>query len=391
MSDKISALSRAIRNLAPNREINGLFAAIGASFWVYDPVAEEICWQQDDLDSPRGYRVRKMSIKQALQKYAQPYRVCLLQVIQAALETGFASPVRASLVTDQGPKWVELTAARFTGRDTPLVIGVMQECAGGADAPQRDTALWKAAAAVLASTSAAALIVDPAGTVLWANRSLLELFGIADVRQLLGRDVRTVPNHLGKTLTGKFAQALAGDHDSASGPFERNDGIVIELDYQFQSLAPGTANGCIVFSAEISRAKLLVEAGAVLDALPTPVLVVELDTHRILYANTAGQGELGLSAAQIGLERLTDQLLTGSDLSDLTSVLDTVGWDHGRVWQVDTHLGLKRHYRIRSCFLGKRSARRVVLEFLPAKAATDKPANDRANGFFSRLVGVSFG
>ena len=74
----------------------------------------------------------------------------------------------------------------------------------------------------------------------------------------------------------------------------------------------------------------------------------------------------------------------------MTLVLDKVGWDAGRVWQVQSHIGLKRHYRIRTCFIGKQSSRQIVLEFLPVRLEKDKPGNEKAQNFFSRLLDMSF-
>ncbi len=114
---------------------------------------------------------------------------------------------------------------------------------------------------------------------------------------------------------------------------------------------------------KIAAASTEIAATEVLDTVPTPILVADLNSRQIKYANKAGRGELGLSATQIGTERLSDKLMNSKDVRDLALVMDRVGWDAGRVWQVESHIGLKRHYRIRTCFIGNQSERQVVLEF----------------------------
>jgi PAS domain-containing protein len=167
-------------------------------------------------------------------------------------------------------------------------------------------------------------------------------------------------------------------------------GEPVEVLYDLHPMALDNPNGGIIFAGELAANSMEISASEVLDAVPTPILVADLDSRRIKYANKAGRGELGLSARQIGTERLSDTLMSANDVRDLTLVLDKVGWDAGRVWQVQSHIGLKRHYRIRTCFIGKQSARQIVLEFLPVRLEKDKPGNEKAQNFFTRLLDMSF-
>jgi len=167
-------------------------------------------------------------------------------------------------------------------------------------------------------------------------------------------------------------------------------GARTEISFVLQPLALENPIGGCIFVGDISTGSQEVPANVILDAVPTPILVADLNSRRIKYANKSGRGELGLSATQLGAERLSDKLLTPSDVRDLFQVVEQVGWDAGRVWQVQSHIGLQRHYRIRTCFIGNPADRQIVLEFLPVRKAADKPANEKAQSFLTRLLELNF-
>ncbi|MFC6658128.1 PAS domain-containing protein [Roseibium salinum] len=390
MSSSINLLLRSMRQLVPNPETSAILASVGVSYWAYDPIAEEICWQQLDADSFRGYRVAKLAIKRALDHYAPADRRRFLQVISDAVEHGFSTPARVTMTTELGQRSYDLAAARIIGKTSPLVIGLMKECQPEASASNELPNILQTLSNAFAVTSSAVLVADRNGVVRSANRQFLKLFSISDSKQIVGRDVRTIPNHLGK-LVAAIGNLLAG-HAVAAGSLKhvRKDGTTAEIVFQINPFAIDLPFGGVIFVGELSSDSLEIDAAEVLDAVPTPILVADLNSRRIKYANKVGRGELGLSATQIGTERLTDKLMSAADVRDLSLVLDNVGWDAGRVWQIESYVGLKRHYRIRSCFIGEAASRQVILEFLPARAGKDTPANEKAQNFFSRLLEMSF-
>jgi PAS domain-containing protein len=328
----------------------------------------------------------------ALQYYPQPDRTRFMQLISDAVEHGLSAPARVTMKTDTGLKTFDLVAARILAKTSPLVVGVMRECPPEADAPVELPNILPGISQAFMSASSAVLITDSKGVVRSANQQFLKLFAIKNAQQIVGRDVRTIANHLGKKLTTSFSDMLSGNAPvRGTLKLQNVPGVSIEVLFELYPLALDHVNGGAVFVGEVADASMETTATEILDTVPTPILVVDLGSRCIKYANKAGRGELGLSAAQIGRERLSDTLLSATDVRDLSLVLDKVGWDAGRVWQVQSHIGLKRHYRIRSCFIGDRELRQVVLEFLPVRVEKDKPANEKAQNFFSRLLEMSFG
>ncbi|WJS06183.1 PAS domain-containing protein [Roseibium aggregatum] len=391
MSTEVNILIRSMRQLVPNPETSAILTAMGVSYWAYDPVAEELCWQRSDPTSVRGYRLAKLSIQRALQYYIQRDRTRFLQVISNAVEHGLSQTTRVTMKTDGGHKSYDLVASRISGKPAFLIIGLMKECAPEAPVNAELPDILQNLSNVFISNSSAVLITDNKGVVHSANRQFLKLFGISNAKQVVGRDARTIPNYIGKKLAGSFAEMLRSRLASKGTlKLPQAVGDPVEVLYDLHPMALDDPNGGIIFAGELAANSVEISANEVLDAVPTPILVADLDSRRIKYANKAGRGELGLSAKQIGTERLSDTLMSANDVRDLTLVLDKVGWDAGRVWQVQSHIGLKRHYRIRTCFIGKQSSRQIVLEFLPVRLEKDKPGNEKAQNFFSRLLDMSF-
>jgi PAS domain-containing protein len=391
MSTDINILLRAMRQLIPNAETNAILSTMGVSYWAYDPIAEELCWQRTDATSVQGYRLAKMSIKKALQFYIPADRTRFLRLISGAVEHGLSAPDRVTMKTDTGKKTFDLVAARVTRKATPLIVGLMRGVAPDAPSQVERPSLLPSLSHVFVSASSAVLITDNKGVVRSANRQFLQLFDIKHGQQIIGRDARTISNHLGKKLTAAFTDMLtASSSVQGSLKLPQTTGAQIEVLFNLHPLALDNPNGGSIFVGEIAAASQEIAATEVLDAVPTPILVADLNSRRIKYANKAGRGELGLSTKQIGTERLSDKLMNANDVRDLTLVMDRVGWDAGRVWQVESHVGLKRHYRIRTCFIGDQTERQIVLEFLPVRLEKDKPANEKAQNFFARLLDLSF-
>lgn len=381
-----------MRQLVPNRETSAILSTMGISYWAYDPIAEELCWQRPDTTSIRGYRLAKLSILKALQYYLQPDRKHFMQMISDALEHGLSAPARVTMKTETGLRTYDLAAARFPEKTTPLVIGVMREHTPEPATNAELSNMLPALSHAFLSATGAVLITDHKGVVRSANHQFLKLFAIRNAKQIIGRDARTIPNFIGKKLAEAYADMLM-DKTAVQGTLKlpHAPGAPIEVQYGLYPLALDYANGGSIFLGEIAAKSMEIAAADILDAVPAPILVIDLGSHRIRYANKSGRGELGLSPTQIGIERLSDTLLSEKDVRDLTLVLEKVGWDAGRVWQVQSYIGLKRHYRIRTCFLGDREHRQVVLEFLPVRLEKDKPGNEKAQNFFSRLLEMSFG
>ena len=295
-------------------------------------------------------------------------------------------PITVTKKTDDGLKTVNMVAARLLGKSRPLVIGVVRETSQEASGKIALPNFLPGLAHALASASSAILVTDRKGVVRSANRQFLNVFSVKNTRQIIGRDVRTIPNLVGKKLAASFTEVLAKNNvvkDALNQP--QVTGGIREISFILQPLALENPVGGCIFVGDLGADAQEVPANEILDAVPTPILVADLNSRRIKYANKSGRGELGLSAGQLGTERLSDKLLTPTDVRDLTQVVDQVGWDAGRVWQVHSHIGLKRHYRIRTCFIGNPAERQIVLEFLPARKDTDKPANEKAQNFFARL------
>ena len=391
MSTEVNILIRSMRQLVPNPETSAILSAMGVSYWAYDPVAEELCWQRTDPTSVRGYRLAKLSIHRALQYYVQRDRTRFLQVISNAVEHGLSQTTRVTMKTDGSLKSYDLVASRISGKPAFLIIGLMKECLPEAPVNADLPDILQNLSNVFISNASAVLITDNKGVVRSANRQFLKLFGINNAKQIVGRDARTIPNYIGKKLASAFAEILRSNFASKGTlKLPRSEGEPVEVLYDLHPMVLDNPNGGIIFAGELATHSMEISASEVLDAVPTPILVADLDSRRIKYANKAGRGELGLSARQIGTERLSDTLMSANDVRDLTLVLDKVGWDAGRVWQVQSHIGLKRHYRIRTCFIGKQSSRQVVLEFLPVRLEKDKPGNEKTQNFFTRLLDMSF-
>ncbi|MCK7614680.1 PAS domain-containing protein [Roseibium sediminicola] len=391
MPTDLNILLRSMRQLVPNSETNALLFSMGISYWGYDPMREEICWQRTDVASVRGYRLAKLPIKQALQYYHQPDRTPFLQMISNAVEHGLSAPLRLTMKTEAGDKLFDLVAARVLRGVAPLVVGLMRECPMDTPAKLEVPSILHSLSHAFVAAPNAILVTDRMGVIRSANRQFLTMFAIKDAKNIIGRDARMVPNHIGKKLSASFA-SLFSNSKSIQDSFKlaQADGTEKTVLFSLHPLALEHANGGCVFVGEYTNKAQEIAATEILDAVPTPILVADLNSRRIKYANNAGRGELGLTPAQIGRERLTDKLLSPTDVRDLTLVLDNVGWDGGRVWQVHSHIGLKRHYRIRTCFIGDHQNRQIVLEFLPARIEKDQPGNEKARGFFSRLFEINF-
>lgn len=389
MPNDINSLLRAMRQLVPNPETNAILSTMGVWYWAYDPVSEELCWQRTDVTSVRGYGWAKMPIQKALQYYVPSDRTRFLQIICGAVEHGFSTLDRVTMKTDTGLATYDLVAARVTGKSAPLIVGLMKEIRETSENAELPN-LLPILSQVFVSTSSAVLITDHKGVIRAANRQFLKLFDIKHAKQIIGRDARTISNHLGKKLVLAFTDTLTAN-SPVKGTLKllRTTGEPIEVLFGLYPFTLENPNGGSIFVGEVLAASEEIAATEVLNAVPTPILVADLNSRRIKYANKAGRGELGLSAAQIGAERLSDKLMSAKDVRDLTLVMDNVGWDAGRVWQVESHIGLKRHYRIRTCFIGDQAERQIVLEFLPVRLEKDKPANEKARNFFSRLFDLN--
>ena len=96
MPTEVNVLIRSMRQLVPNPETSAILTAMGVSYWAYDPVAEELCWQRTDPTSVRGYRLAKLSIHKALHFYIQRDRTRFLQVISNAVEHGLSQTTRVT-------------------------------------------------------------------------------------------------------------------------------------------------------------------------------------------------------------------------------------------------------------------------------------------------------
>jgi len=384
-------LLRSMRQLVPNSETNALFYSMGVSYWGCDPVREEICWQRSDVTSVRGYRLAKLSIKQALQHYHQPDRTRFLQMISDAVEHGLSAPLRATMKTDSGNKPYDMVAARVFQGSAPLVVGLMKEVPASAPAKLEIPNILQSLSHAFIAAPGAIMVTDRQAVIRSANRPFLAMFGIKDAKHIIGRDARTVPNYVGKKLAGAFHELFTTKRMvEVTLKLAQADGAEKTVLANLHPLALEHGNGGCLFVGDYTTRSQEIAATEILDAVPTPILVADLTSRRIKYANNAGRGELGLTASQIGRERLTDKLLSAGDMKELTLVLDNVGWDSGRVWQVHSHIGLKRHYRIRTCFIGDQANRQIVLEFLPARLDKDQPANEKAKGFFTRLFEINF-
>ncbi|TYC69091.1 PAS domain-containing protein [Stappia sp. BW2] len=391
MSTEVNVLIRSMRQLVPNPETSAILTAMGVSYWAYDPVAEELCWQRTDPTSVRGYRLAKLSIQKALNYYVQRDRTRFLKVISNAVEHGLSQTTRVTMKADGRLKSYDLVASRISGKPAFLIIGLMKECPPEAPVNAELPDILENLSSIFVSHASAVMITDTKGVVRSANRQFLKLFGISNAKQIVGRDARTIPNHIGKKLALAFTDILRSSLASQGTlKLPQSTGEAVDILYDLHPMALDNPNGGIIFAGELAAHSMEISASEVLDAVPTPILVADLDSRRIKYANKAGRGELGLSPRQIGTERLSDTLMSANDVRDLTLVLDKVGWDAGRVWQVQSHIGLKRHYRIRTCFIGKQSARQIVLEFLPVRLEKDKPGNEKAQNFFTRLLDMSF-
>ncbi len=390
MSSDINILLRSMRQLVPNSETSAILSTLGVSYWAYDPIAQELCWQRTDVTSVRGYRVAKFTIQQALQFYAQPDRKRFMQLISDAVHNGLSSPIQVTMKTEAGTASFELVAALVSDKKAPLIVGLMKECRANSPSAFELPNFLKGLSHVFVSSPAAVLMTDSKGVIRFANQAFLRSFAIKNAKHIIGRDVRTIPNHLGKRLVVSFSDLLENNKEiQGSLQLPQAAGQAQELQFRLHPLELSHPHGGCIFVGEANRQPEGIDATNVLDAVPTPILVADLGSRRIIYANKAGRGELGLSATQIGTERLSDKLMSAADVRDLTEVLESVGWDAGRVWQVESHIGLKRHYRIRSCFIGERTNQQIVLEFLPVRKAKDKPANEKAQNFFTRLLDLN--
>jgi len=165
---------------------------MGVSYWAYDPIAEEVCWQKPDAASVKGYRLAKFSIQQALEHYAQSDRKRFLQVISDAIEHGMSQSITATMKTEAGLKTIDIVATRLLGKSRPLVIGVMREASQEVPGKIELPNFLPGLAHALASASSAILVTDRKGVVRSANGQFLKVFSVKNARQIIGRDVRTI-------------------------------------------------------------------------------------------------------------------------------------------------------------------------------------------------------
>lgn len=374
-------------------EFEEILALLRVAQWSYDPGENALTWQQSFVSGPENSREYSTeAMEMVLERYAPQDRTNLLQHFETILKDGNSGPKRFAVFTRTGaPSFIESAGVRVKGdKGYPIICGIYRNCAADVEAEISFRDLNGLVDKLNSLSASAIMMTDALGTIRSVNSLFLKAFRLPADHGLVGRNLRTVPNRVGKTFVNMMVAALdmpSGQEATAARSFHLHDGGEIQLDYRI--VRYGGRMGGFLFKANYKE-ETSVDMGALFDHLPTPMLAVSLQSRNLVAANAMARRYFGLRKETFTGEDITARLLKPADLRNIMTTINSVGIENGHVCQVNTLMGESQTYRIRALPYTDGDRKLLIMEFhAGAKKKTPKQApaaNDTRRGLLKRVV-----
>ena len=375
-------------------EFDAALSLLRVAQWQYDPAHNELTWQRSFVSGAGGDQQHSTEpMDTVLERYSPDDRPQLLKHFEIALKEGAAGPSRFTVFTRQGERtFIESAGVRVVGPDGHSVVrGVYRNCASdvGTESSLREFTVLLGKMAT--SSHSAIILIDQQGSVRSVNAQFCKVFKLPAEHGLVGRNIRNVPNRLGKGLVSTLISLLElGSHDvHAQKRFILPSGVELMLSYRVFYFGSGSRSGGLLFKADVDHSADM-DMGALFDHLPTPMVAIHLQDRHVVAANAMARRFFGLRKEHIMVEDITSRILNPPDLRAMMETISSLGIENGHVCQVKSLLGDSQTYRLRALPYTDNERRLLILEFHPSKKA--KSANGAGqpevhrNGLLKRVV-----
>lgn len=375
-------------------EFASLLAGLRVAQWQYGPAKNTLTWQRSffsTTDRETEYSTEPMDA--VLERFSPDERAHLLKHFETALREGRAGPTRFSVVTRQGKRsFIESAAFRVMNPDGHAsVCGIYRNCAVDVEAEYSLREATGLLGRLTGASPSAVLVIDNQGGIRSVNQQFCRVFRLPADHGVVGRNIRNIPNRLGKALVSTLLSLLelGGQDVHNQKKFILPDGSELLLTYRTFRYGAGLRSGGLVFKADLDSADE-VNMGSLFDHLPTPMIAIHLETRHIVAANAMARRYFGLRKEHIKKEDITGRILQIADLRAMMETINSLGIENGHVCTVKSLLGESQTYRLRALPYSDNDRRLLVLEFHPSKqkkqvGSGDEPVVHR-KGLLKRVV-----
>lgn len=374
-------------------EYDALLSVLRVAQWRYDPARNELTWQQSFSDVPGRSRPHSTeTMETVLERYSPDDRTRLLKHFETALKEGTVGPTKFAVFSRSGePTFIESAGIRFEGESGyPIVRGVFRNCAGNVDAEMSLRDFTGLLGRMTAVSESAIMMIDSHGGVRSVNSEFCKVFKLPADHGLVGRNIRNIPNRLGKALIGTLISLLeTGSQDvHTKKRFILPDGSELMLGYRAFRIGSGNRSRGLVFKADVEHDSG-VNMGTLFNHLPTPMVAINLADRQIVASNAMARRYLGLRKEHNQAEDITARILPLADLRSMLETISSLGIENGHICQVKSLLGESQTYRLRALPYNDNDRRLMVLEFHPSKKKKSignaEPAANR-KGLLKRMA-----
>jgi PAS domain-containing protein len=376
MSDTGNPLFQMLQLMIPSEQAFRLQKSFGLTYWVYDPDSEEMAWCERKKDGTFDFEAHKADIKSILLKYDAEDRDRVFSAISEGFRNDISKTYQITMQVDTPrPTLFALRCVKYTLGSKVLALGLMRNYEKDNQYKTYLSGMRKLLSEFCASSPSGVLLVDNEGQVITLNKRFSEVFGIVDHKKLIGSNIRALERDVGNTLVTKIAQAVEnGEQMQGSQKFFLGDRSAKALNYRLFNFSVENNNGGIAFAGEPVPAASLVHAESILDSILNPLLVVDRETRKIAYANSAARTTLGIEPDHIGEVRLTDRLMSTSDIAEIEGSLSSTGREPGRTLNISTYADAEIQYLVRASLAQTNPDAQAIFEFMSTRAQISSAA-----------------
>jgi len=365
MSGTDDAVIQLLRLATPSAAAFKLQKSLGLTYWAYDPEAETFGWVQRSEESDDDFFEAKADIKTILAKYSSEDSGKLLTSISTAIRDGVSKKCRITMQVDTyRPTLFSMLCVKYVIGGKVMVLGLVRNCEKDMQNEMYLLGIRDLLGDFWASSPSGVLLVDNTGIIRAVNQKIADLFEVEEHRKLVGKNIVDQEQTLGTTLVGKIRKVLDGGKQlHGRSEFLRAQGDPVNLNYRLFSFNLRDKFGGIAFAGD--RAKE-VSPEAVLDSIPNPLVVLDRSSRIVVYANPAAQTSLGIFPEEIGAVRITDRIMSGSDMAEIEEKLADTGREGGRVVNLKAYGDIAGQYLVRANLYQAEPEKQAILEIIPA-------------------------
>ncbi|AXS38890.1 PAS domain-containing protein [Breoghania sp. L-A4] len=374
--------------------LDSLLATLRIAQWHYDPNANTLTWKQSfGSGADRHHPTMTEPLAAVLERYTPDHRPDLLAHFETALLEGHSGPSRFAVFTRTGDQtFIESVASRVEGPDgRPHVKGIYRNCASDVGTELSLREFMGLLGKMTTASRSAIILIDSHGGIRSVNSAFCKTFRLPADHGLVGRNIRNVPGRLGKGLVSTLVPLLEmGNQDvKAQKRFILPDGTELMLQYRvFRFGAIGRPGG-LLFKADLDTSGD-VDMGALFDHLPTPMVAIQMNDHRIVATNAMARRFFGLRKEHLMEEDITRRILSPSDMRTMMNSVSSLGIENGHVCQISSVHGDTQTYRLRALPYSDNDRRLLIIEFhisaKDQKAARGGTPAPHRKGLLKRVV-----